>query len=331
MWIPLARWVAGSSATGITDRLGVLTAEPTIEALFWCFLLGIGFSLLQVLSRQRSSARDLLALPRRSTAAREWVLGATLGWASALAVVLVLALAGALRVQVSVAGRDLGLTALSLLGLALLAFAEETAFRGYPLRLLQAITGPSIATLGMAVVFGLASAGNPSSTPRSVFITVRWQRTHGLWFSWGLNFAFKAAAAIFFGLPVEGTTGYAFVVQTFAEGRAIWTGGNYGLPASWISFPVLLFALAAVMRLTRDYAWSYTQPVLLAGGYPVDIPPPAAHVALETQAASPAGTVLVQILPAPSNSAGEDASVPELVEGSPSEERAGIFPRDKAY
>ena len=338
VWIPLARWVAGSSATGITERFAIPAAEPTFEALFWCFLLGIGFSLLEGIGRQRSSVRDLLALPRRPTAAREWALGAAIGWASAVVVVLPLALAGALRVQVSFAGHDLGLTALSLLGLALLAFAEETAFRGFPLRLLRSITGSSVAALGMAVVFGLASAAHPASTPRSVFLTtllglvlcVGWLRTRGIWLSWGLNFALKAAATILFGLPVNGTTSFAYLVQTFSVGRAVWTGGNYGLPASWISLPVLLLAWAAVMRLTRDYAWSYTQPVIVAGGYPVDVPPPAAHAAMETQAAPPAGSSLVQILPASGAAFTADANRPEPAGSAVSSHEAVVFPRDEA-
>ena len=63
--------------------------------------------------------------------------------------------------QVSGSGHDLLLSLVSLLGLALLAFAEETAFRGYPFRLLREVAGSATATLAMSVLFGLASVANP--------------------------------------------------------------------------------------------------------------------------------------------------------------------------
>ena len=57
--------------------------------------------------------------------------------------------------------------------------------------------------------------------------------------------------------------------------------------------------MAVVYRVTRDYAWDYTQPVIIPGGYPMDVPPTAAHTAMEQQATA-TSQPLVQILPAPS-------------------------------
>ncbi len=211
-WIACSGWIASSSATGLSERLNVTAIEPMLSSLFWIFLLLVGFSMLQVLGRQGSSLRVLLGLPRRTTAGREWALGAVLGWASVVTIAFVLALTHALQVHVSFTGHDFWLTLLSLLGLGLLAFAEETAFRGYPYRLLIESTGPSVATLLMAVLFGVFCAVQPFSTPLSTFVSVLlglvlaagWLRTHALWVSWGFNFAFKAAAAVLFGLARGG-------------------------------------------------------------------------------------------------------------------------------
>ena len=304
VWIFLARWIAGSAATGISGRFNQPATESSVEALFWVFLLLVGFSALRGARRQSATLGSLLGLPRRPSAVREWATGATLGWATALAVVLVLAVSRSIHMQLSGSVRDLLFTLLSLVGLALLSFAEETAFRGYPFRMLREIVGSSTATLVMAVLFGLASIAHPFSTPASVFVTmllgwvlcVGWLRTNGLWIPWGFNFAFKAAAAVLFGLPVNGNSGFSFAVQTDTVGRLGWTGGNYGLPGSWITAAALLVALIVLMRLTRDYAWSYTHRPIVAGGYPVEVAPPAAHAAMEAQPA-PAGTSLVQILP----------------------------------
>jgi hypothetical protein len=56
-----------------------------------------------------------------------------------------------------------------------------------------------------------------------------------------------------------------------------------------------------LVRVTDDYAWSYTHPPIIPAGYDVTIAPPAAHVAMEQAAGAeqpinPAS--LVQILPA---------------------------------
>lgn len=303
-WIACSGWIASSSATGLSERLNVTAIEPMLSSLFWIFLLLVGFSMLQVLGRQGSSLRVLLGLPRRTTAGREWALGAVLGWASVVTIAFVLALTHALQVHVSFTGHDFWLTLLSLLGLGLLAFAEETAFRGYPYRLLIESSGPSVATLLMAVLFGVFCAVQPFSTPLSTFVSVLlglvlaagWLRTHALWVSWGFNFAFKAAAAVLFGLPVEGSTSYSYLVQTYASGSRGWTGGNYGLPGSWLALLVLPCALFLLVRLTRDYAWTYTHRPITPGGYPVDIAPPAAHTAMEQQTAAQPPP-LVQILP----------------------------------
>lgn len=303
-WIAFSGRIAASSAAGLSVRSNFPAIEPVISPLFWAFLLLVGFSMLQVLARQGSSPRLLLALPRRSSAGREWALGAALGWGSAVAVVLPLAITRALHLQVSLTMHDLGLALLSLLALALLAFAEETAFRGYPYRLLIERAGPSLATVLMAVVFGLFTAMQPFSTPLSILVSLLlgvvlatgWLRTHGLWVSWGFNFAFKAAAAVLFGLPVEGSSNYTSLVQTYPFGGCGWTGGSYGLLGSWLALVVLPCALFLLVRLTRDYAWSYTHRPITPGGYPVDVAPPAAHTAMELQVVAQAPP-LVQILP----------------------------------
>ena len=302
-WIAFSAWIASSSATGLSERFNVPVLEPVLSPMFWLFLLLVGFSMLQAMAHRGSAPRMLLGLPQRATASREWALGAVLGWGAAVVMVLALAVTRCLNVQLSLTGRDFGLSLMSVLGLVLLAFAEEMAFRGYPYRLLMERTGPTVATVTMAAVFGLFCAAQPFSTPLSTLasallglvLAVGWLRTHGLWVSWGLNFAFKAAAAVLFGLPVEGSTSYSYLVQTYATGSRRWTGGSYGLPGSWMALVVLGGVLVLLFRLTRDYAWSYTHREILPGGYPVEVAPPAAHAAMEGTAA--AASPLVQIVP----------------------------------
>ena len=85
--------------------------------------------------------------------------------------------------------------------------------------------------------------------------------------------------------------------KSTASGPAWLTGGAYGPEAAFFTGVVLLVALAIVYGITRDYAWNYTQPVIIPGRYPMAVPPPSAHAAMEQEAAAKAPT-LIQIAPA---------------------------------
>ena len=86
------------------------------------------------------------------------------------------------------------------------------------------------------------------------------------------------------------------MVQTRAFGPLWLTGGNYGPEGAVFTVFVLLIAVVVLIRITRDYAWDYTHRPIVAGGYAIEVQPPAAHVAME-QEAKPAAASLVQILP----------------------------------
>jgi hypothetical protein len=103
---------------------------------------------------------------------------------------------------------------------------------------------------------------------------------------------------LLFGLPISGITSFSTVIQTRAIGPLWLTGGDYGPEGALLTIFVLLAAIAVLVRLTRDYAWEYTHPPIIAAGYAVEAAPPAEHVAMEQQARpAPAGASLVQILP----------------------------------
>jgi uncharacterized protein len=310
-WILCSQTVAAHAAQGIAFRFDLLPERPLLAALFFLFLLGLGFSMLQVIFQRQATLRDVLGLPSRPTARNEWALGAAIGWGSMVFAVLPMALAGTLHVNFWMAPRSLWLLLLNLVTFAVAALAEEAAFRGFPYRRLIAAIGPVGATIVMSVFFGLLHALNPSATMASVLITmfaglllsVAWLRTHGLWLPWGLHFAWNASMGLVFGLPVSGITTFSTVVQTRAIGPLWLTGGDYGPEGALLTIFILLIAIAVLVRLTRDYAWEYTHPPIVAAGYPMDAPPPAAHVAMEQAALERAAEPhvspgsLVQILP----------------------------------
>jgi hypothetical protein len=307
-WFLAADTVAAHAARGLSQRFALDAARPLLDWAFLLFLLAVGFSILQTVARRGSSLRDVLGLPKRPTARREWELGAALGWGLVVLAVIPMAVAGTLHVQFWTQPRAFGLLLLNLLTLAVAALAEEVAFRGYSYRRLIEAIGPVAATIVMSLLFGLGHVLNPSATWASTLVTilagvllsVAWLRTRGLWLGWGLHFAWNASMGILFGLPISGINDFASIVQTRAFGRLWLTGGDYGPEGAAITVIVLLIGIVILVRVTRDYAWHYTYVPIVAAGYPMEAAPPAAHVAMEQMAehARPAAPVtLVQILP----------------------------------
>jgi membrane protease YdiL (CAAX protease family) len=307
-WFLAADTVAAHAARGLSERFALNAARPLLTSIFLLFLLAVGFSVLQAIAKRPSSLREVLGLPKRPTARREWELGAVLGWGLVVLAVLPMAVLGTLHVYLWMQPRAFGLLLLHLVTLAVAALAEEVAFRGYPFRRLIESVGPVAATIGLSFLFGLGHALNPGANWTSTLVTmlaglllsVAWLRTHGLWLGWGFHFAWNASMGILFGLPISGISDFASIIQTRSFGHLWITGGDYGPEGASFTAIVLLVGIALLVRITRDYAWHYTYVPIVAAGYPMEAPPPAAHVAMEQMAQqgipTPAAT-LVQILP----------------------------------
>ena len=305
-WFVASNALAGHAARGLCERFGSNALRLPLTELFLLFLLAVGFSILQGIAHSQGSLREVLGLPRRPTAGREWTIGAAVGWGMMALSVLPMALGGTLYVSLWMSPRAFWLLAVNLFALAIGSLVEEMAFRGYPYRRLIEAVGSVKATIGMSLIFGVGHyLLNPDSTRASLLITVlaglllsiAWLRTHGLWLGWGLHFAWNASMGVLFGLPVSGLTDFSSVVQTRAVGRVWLTGGDYGPEGAFFTILALLAGMVVLVRLTRDYAWNYTHAPIVAAGYPMDAPPPAAHTAMEQQARPAAPPPLVQILP----------------------------------
>lgn len=301
-WFISSEILAGRAARGIANHFDFDSGQLLLTSIFLLFLLAVGFSLLNTIAHRYGSLRDVLGLPKRPTAREEWVIGAAVGWGIVVLAVLPMALAGTLYVHLSTAPVAFWLFFLNLATLAVAALAEEVAFRGYPFRSLIDSVGPTGATIIMAMLFGVVHMLNNDATWISVFITMLagvllslgWLRTHGLWLPWGLHFAWNASLGILFGLPVSGIADFSSVVRTRAIGPLWLTGGYYGPEAALFTIVAITVGIIVLVRLTRDYAWHYTHAPIVAGGYPMDAQPPAAHTAMEQQARPAA---LIQILP----------------------------------
>lgn len=304
-WSVSSRLLAASSAQGIANRFNADWATPILGTIFLLFLLAVGYSLLDIIARRPASARSSLALPNRLTASREWLIGVALGWGIVALTVLPMALAGDLHVSVWFQPRAFLLLLLNLAVIALVSLAQETVYRGYPFRRLIDAIGPVAATFGMSIIFALARGIQGDASGAAMLIaflsgivfSIAWFRTHGLWLAWGMRFGWMASMGVLFGLPIAGSYDQTSILQTTTVGRTWLTGDDYGPEASFFLIPALIVGLIVLVRVTRQYAWDYTHPPIVPGGYPMDIAPPPAHTAME-QTAKAKEPALIQILPA---------------------------------
>jgi len=321
VWFLCARLLSESAASGLAMRFDLSDEQPLMAAIALLFLAGCGFALLRAIEGRRAPLRLTLGLPKRKTSREEWATGAAIGWGLAVASVLPMALARALNVHFWIGQRAFVLLGLSVATLAVATLAQAVGIFGYGFQRLIEATGPVRATLVLVGLAAIQAGLTPtaSGTPDGVRILVTmlatlllclcWFRTHGLWLLWGLHFAWAVSTGVIFGLPVFGETGFSSIVDTRAGGPVWLTGGHYGPVAAGISILLVLAAIPVLVRVTGDYAWEYTHPPIIPGGYDVTIAPPAAHVAMEQAAvAQPLNpATLVQILPAtpPSSGAGK--------------------------
>jgi membrane protease YdiL (CAAX protease family) len=312
LWIVAAQGLASRAATGLTLRFNLSIFGDLLQQLFFLFLLLIGFSVLRWIATRTpapetitslSGIRETNALPARATTREEFFRGAALGWALILAAVLPMMLFGTLHPEFNVSLANLGYAILSILTIAVATLGLEVAFRGFLfIELIQATT-PVFATFFLSFVYAALAAFHPNATVLSILnaflfallFCTAYLRTRALWTGWGIHFAWNAIAAIVFGLPISGTAGFNNLIFTSVSGPNWLTGGPYGPEASLVTATVLVIGIILLIRLTRQYAWEYTYVAPIPSGYPMDIAPPAAHTAMENEAAA-APTPLVQIL-----------------------------------
>ncbi|MGI4829524.1 MAG: CPBP family intramembrane glutamic endopeptidase [Janthinobacterium lividum] len=333
LWLLASRVGADNAAQGIARLIRADVLRPFLSQLFLLVLLPTGFTVLNWLATRNGSIRETNALPVRSSAPVEWQKGAALGWVLVLFAILPMVLVGDLHPQFWWAFRAWGLALLALATLLLGSLATEIAFRGFLFRRMIGATGPVAATLILSGLFALTSTSMLNTTPFSflvsllggILFSLAYLRTHALWIGWGLRFGWVASMGVFFGLPLAGSVDHASVVATETSGRVWLTGGAYGPEGAFFTIVVLLVGMFLLYRLTNEFAWQYTHEPIVAAGYPMDVPPPAAHTAME--AAKPAP--LVQILsttPASFSAAPTITQPPAMLGGTATAQGASTEP-----
>lgn len=303
-WFLFADLVAFRAASGLNfgDWL-----EP-LYRVFDLFLLLIGYWTMSRLGQRRLPPAKATGFWLRPGWRGEFALGAALGWGGVVACVLPAAVIGGLVVTVFTNPHQFFVLLLDIAALALGTLAIEVAFRGYAYARLTEAMGPAIGTLFMAAVYAIWRTHTVQTSGAAVVVSflLGWalalaaRRTRALWVSWGLHFAWAAAMAMLFGLPLSGPMAYSPVIVTNTVGPGWITGGPQGPEASAFGVIVGLLLLYWVTSLTTDLKYKFGFDELVPGGIPVDIDAAAhrQHEAAMAQAA-PREPQLVQILPAP--------------------------------
>ncbi len=313
----LVRALAHRGAAGLAAEQW----SPLLEQAMLVFLLVLGYAGLGIaLDRQPHPVRAQ-GLPLRPGWTSEAGLGLAVGWSIAVVCVLPAVVGGGIAIVMSFQPSAWAWLAADLGFFALAALAEEVALRGYGFQRFEDAVGGIGAALGFAAFYAIVQSMLPGSSRASIAVSVvlslalstAYLRTRALWLSWGLNFGWKASRALIFGLAVSGDAAHSPVVQGNPMGPFWLTGGGFGLDGSWVTFWVLLFALPAIFKVTRDLDFKYNAPVIVPGGIAVDLDAAARsqhEAAMGTP--KPAASTLVQILPAaapPSNPLGQESGI----------------------
>jgi membrane protease YdiL (CAAX protease family) len=298
----LARALARHGAQGLVGEQWTPLAEQAMLA----FLLVLGYSGLGFWLNRQLNPMSEQGLPLRQGWQGEVGLGLATGWALAVVCVLPLTLAGGIAIVLTTQLSAWGWLLAEAAFFALLALAEEIAFRGYGFQRFAHAVGPAGAALGFAAFYAIVQSLLPGANRTSMAVSIAlslllstaYLRTRALWLSWGLNFAWKGSRALLFGLALSGVNSHSPIVQGNPMGPFWLTGGGYGLDGSWVAFIVLLAAIPVVFRVTRDLDYRYNTPEIVPGGIPVDIDAAAKRQHEAAQGpAQPAAPSLVQILP----------------------------------
>lgn len=278
-----------------------LDAPVSTELVTVVLLLG-GLLVLGAVRAPGIRPLSTVGLVRRPSAGRETGLGAAIGWAVGVLLVLPGLLTLHLHASLLLDGFHLGAAAASTLLLALFVLGRQLVLCGLPFRSLSQATSPlfaSVAFSGVAAVLTLTVGHGDSAQALmaamvQMVLSTAAARTRGIWLGTGLHFFWLWSITVLFGLPSFLAPPILGVVQGSMSGPRWLTGDGFGPEAAIWAGVAALGALVAVWRLTRDYAWHYTFDPIVGAGYPMDVAPPAEHTRMEEQTAA-RPTPLVQI------------------------------------
>jgi len=145
------------------------------------------------------------------------------------------------------------------------AVLEELIMRAIVFRIVEEMTGTTIAIAFSAILFGLLHAFNPGATIVStsaiaieagVLLALAYALTRNIWLVVGLHMAWNFTEGDIFGAKVSGNAASHSLMRTTLSGPDIVTGGAFGPEASVVAVIVCLAAAIAIGALVvRRNGW----------------------------------------------------------------------------
>lgn len=230
------------TATPALGMLGAITAVAYIAGVRW-------------IERREVTELSLTQLWR------EFPAGVAMGCGLFAAVMLMLRLGGAYRIE---GWGDTGAVASGLAMGISAAVVEEILFRGILFRLLEAVFGWWVALGLTSALFGAAHAANRGATVWSsvaialeagILLGSAYALTRRLWVPMGIHLGWNFTEGTVFGMAVSGNEVSHPLVRGTISGGALLTGGKFGpeasLPAVMACVTVAAVLLAMTMRSRR--------------------------------------------------------------------------------
>ncbi|AHI82701.1 CPBP family intramembrane glutamic endopeptidase [Burkholderia thailandensis] len=147
---------------------------------------------------------------------------------------------------------------------ALVALAEEVAFRGYPFLKLARRTHPVVAAALTSLAFGISHVSNRNENIAGIVPVVIYGlvaclsiwRTGSLWWALGEHAMWDWSESFLFGAADSGLTAHDTLFRSHAIGPVWLSGGTVGPEASVLVFPALAALAYVAWRLPPHAAWN---------------------------------------------------------------------------
>ena len=260
-------WLVLFTAISVVVIIAVATVVPGWGGSTWYIARNgiyglIGFGVATLVVGRLLNKRSWDEMGWRPRTAASFAHGLALGAAMATLAILLAVVLGARVSLTADANLWAGIALPLVIGLVFAALGEELAFRGYPLQRLADAIGVIPAMLVVAVLFGLAHAGNDNATPfaiinislAAIWLSLAFFSGGGMGLAWGAHLGWNAGLAVLFDAPVSGFRFQVPVVE-YTPGNYAWVDGGAFGPEGGVVATIALMA-GSLYLLTRKTAFS---------------------------------------------------------------------------
>lgn len=146
----------------------------------------------------------------------------------------------------------------TLIGMAAVAFNEETIIRGYMLQTLKVRYGTAMALITSALLFSTAHILNPGATvagfigilAAGLMLGYAYLATKRLWLPAAIHFGWNFTLGPILGFPVSGIDIHGWIQQS-VTGPAVWTGGRFGPEAGLLGVLAWVLGIFIIVWFMR--------------------------------------------------------------------------------